>query len=145
MTRALSASVLAGALAAGGACGGKATSPATTSPAAAPAEPRRTVVTDGKVEVLDPITFVEGAADVTPGSTPILDAVAATLASDPSLRLVEVQVSAADGQLAQDRAERILEELVGRGVAPERLRANAVAAEVEAGQDVAFEIIARTP
>ncbi len=85
------------------------------------------VVTDVQApKLIDPIDFT-GEAELTPASSRSLDEVASTLIGNPSLRLVEVQVFVLDGDEAtrQARADRraqvVVDYLVGKGVAAERL------------------------
>lgn len=85
------------------------------------------VVTDTSVVVLDPIKFMPGSPTIEPTSIPMLDAVARTLAGNPSIKLVAVQAFGADGvaalqaRLGATRAQAIVDELVARGVERKRL------------------------
>jgi OmpA-OmpF porin, OOP family len=90
----------------------------------------RVVVTDTQTEILDVIEFTPGTAALVAGSRRTLDAVAETLRGNPSITLVEVQShtwgggdAAANRALSQQRAERIVGELVAAGVEPSRLTA----------------------
>jgi outer membrane protein OmpA-like peptidoglycan-associated protein len=65
--------------------GGKGAAPAAEQP-----DPRRTVVTDTVVEILDPIQFDDAGA-LLPQSTQNLDAIAETLQGNPDIRRIEVQ------------------------------------------------------
>lgn len=102
------------------ACGG--------SPKQEPAEPpAKIVVSDTQLEILDPIAFT-GEAELTPGSHRLLDAVAETFTGNPDIKLVEIGVFVLDGdeaarqQIADRRAQRIVDYLVGKQIAAERLQ-----------------------
>ena len=93
----------------------------------AAANPRR-VVTSSSIEILDPITFVGATPAIAPSSKKIIDAIAQTLQSNPSIRLLEVRASGADASrdqwlLGQRRTFAIIGELVRRGISPARLQA----------------------
>jgi outer membrane protein OmpA-like peptidoglycan-associated protein len=127
---------------------------ATTSPRAPdrPATPPRKVVTETKVEVLDPIRFVGQSAAIDPVSIPILDAIAATLAGNPTIELVEVRAYGADAieqfqaKVGVARAQAIVDQLVARGVAPSRLIAAGQARPPAGAPTVpVFEILQRSP
>ncbi len=105
-------------------------------PAVAPVEPqpapslRRVVVTKTEISILEPIEFIADSTAITLASQPMIDAMSWTLTSNESLRLVEIGVTIGDGvvadrderaRLALDRATVIVEALVARGVARERL------------------------
>jgi outer membrane protein OmpA-like peptidoglycan-associated protein len=103
------------------ACGG--------SPKKEPAkEPGKIVTSETQLEILEPITFT-GEAELTPGSYQTLDAVAATFAGNPDIKLVEIGVFVLDGdeatrqQIADRRAKLIVDYLVGKQIAAERLQA----------------------
>ena len=92
------------------------------------AEPARAVVpgkivTDTRVEILDPIGFVGSTAQIADSSTPTLDALANTLNGNPSILVVEVDAYAASRDIAQARADTVVAALVARGIAPGRLLA----------------------
>jgi hypothetical protein len=97
---------------------------------AAAAEPDRrrpVVTTTSSITILEPIRFLGAGAAIDPRSHPMLDTIAATFVAHTDLELIEVRVYAPDAslgarQLARVRARRIVEALVGRGVAPARLR-----------------------
>ncbi len=94
---------------------------------APPAGKQRTVVTTTDIELLDPIAFLPTSDTIEPRSIHTLDAVAQTLVGNTSILLVEVQAFAPDAlanvraRLAADRARVIVDELVARGVARNRL------------------------
>jgi outer membrane protein OmpA-like peptidoglycan-associated protein len=104
---------------------------ATVTPAPTrPAEPEKkkvTVTTETHFEILDPIKFLPGSATIETTSIPMLDAVARTLAGNPSIKLVAVQAFGADTvarfqvQLGATRAQTIVDALVARGVEAKRL------------------------
>ncbi len=88
----------------------------------------RVVVYRGRIEILDKVYFESGSATVKPISTPILDAVAATLRGNPDILLIEVQghADARGSRLEQERialarARAVVAYLVARGVEPKRL------------------------
>jgi outer membrane protein OmpA-like peptidoglycan-associated protein len=113
---------------------------------------QKTVITDTHVEILDPIRFLVGSPTLDPRSTPTLDAIASTLAGNPSIRLVEVHAYGADtlaqfqARVGADRAQAIVDALVARGVDGKRLLA-AGSATPPAGRSAipVFEIVLRTP
>ena len=94
---------------------------------AQPTEAKRTVVTSTDIELLDPIGFLPTTDAIEPRSIRTLDAIAQTLVANTSIVLVEVQAFAPDAladvraRLAADRARVIVDELVARGVARNRL------------------------
>lgn len=108
---------------------------------AEPAQPGHVVVSGPEIEILGPVEFVPASADIAPRSTGILDAVATTLTSEPTIKLVEVVVHGEDKGLAEKRASRVRDQLIARGVAPERLRASA---GPEATTHIDFAILERT-
>lgn len=86
----------------------------------------RVVVTDSSIEVLDMIFFSKGSATVERRSYPILDAVAAALKGNPSIRKVEVGGHASDDEgdawsLASRRAAAVRQYLIDHGVESRRL------------------------
>jgi outer membrane protein OmpA-like peptidoglycan-associated protein len=97
---------------------------------ALPAHPTRgrVVVTESETTILDVVEFDAGTATLRTTSQPILDAVAATLVGNPSIRLVEVQshtsrIGDHDANLAlsMQRAEVVAAYLVQAGVSSSRL------------------------
>lgn len=90
----------------------------------------RVVVTDTEVEILRDVTFV-GDTISTPALR-TLDTVAATLAGNPDIRLVEVQAN------TLGHAQACVDYLIGQGVEPARL-----AAGLKDGPVVAFLIVQR--
>lgn len=93
-----------------------------------PEQPGKVVVSQGSVEILDPVSFA-GEAELAPSSFPILDSIANTLDGNPSIKRVEVQVHVAEGdeaarqQIADRRAQAIVDYLIGKQIAAGRLRA----------------------
>ncbi|MDC3952850.1 OmpA family protein [Polyangium jinanense] len=88
------------------------------------------IVQDNNVLILEKILFKTGSAEILAQSLPIVDAVAATLKGNPSLKLLEVQGHAdvrgaefANVKLTQARAESVVKALIERGVDASRLRA----------------------
>ncbi len=91
---------------------------------------RGTVVVEGNnIVILKKIYFETDSAQIQERSNPILDAVASTLNGNPQITLVEIQghaderaTDAYNIRLTRDRAAAVLEALVQRGVARDRLR-----------------------
>ncbi len=89
----------------------------------------KVVVTDTEIEILPDVAFVENQPDVAPASTKTLDAVASTLIGNPSILSVEVQAyvgekildPAVRHDLADQRAKKVMEYLIAKGVAADRL------------------------
>jgi outer membrane protein OmpA-like peptidoglycan-associated protein len=85
-------------------------------------------VTSTSITILDQIAFVGVSSVLDPVSFPMLDAVAATLDGNPSIRAMEVSASGADGPaqwqrlLGEERARAIVDYLVHQGVDRVRLR-----------------------
>jgi outer membrane protein OmpA-like peptidoglycan-associated protein len=109
-------------------------------------------VTDTQVEILEPIRFLTGSASLDLRSTPILDAIASTLAGNPSIKLVAVHAYGIDalvqfqGRIGAARAQVVVEELVLRGVARTRLVAQGEAAPPPGVSAMTtFEILTRDP
>ncbi len=87
------------------------------------------VVLGDEVMLLEKIQFETDSAEIKPESFPLLDKIAATLNGNPQLEYIEVQghadERAADDyniRLTRDRAASVVEALVNRGVAANRLR-----------------------
>jgi outer membrane protein OmpA-like peptidoglycan-associated protein len=98
-------------------------------------QPGKVVVSETKVEILEPITFT-GEAELTPSSYQTLDALARTFTGNPSIKLVEVQAfvlddafgdEAARQQIADRRAKLVVDYLIGKQVAASRLIAQGYA------------------
>lgn len=96
------------------------------------AAPRRArvVVTETSIEIVKDIEFVADSTAIVPASMGMIEAMASTLAWNTAIKKMQVTVFIGDGvvadrderaRLAQDRANVIVEELVERGVDPERL------------------------
>jgi outer membrane protein OmpA-like peptidoglycan-associated protein len=96
---------------------------------ASPGARRRVVSTSSSIVILEPIRFRGATAALDPRSNPMLDTIAATFLANTDLELIEVRAYGPDApagarsQLGLARARRIVEALIGRGVAPARLRA----------------------
>jgi outer membrane protein OmpA-like peptidoglycan-associated protein len=89
----------------------------------------RVVISHSSLEILDNIYFISGSAEIKAPSLPIVDAVAATMKGNPSIRLMEVGGHAADNEkdpdgLGMRRAVAIVAALAARGVERDRLRVN---------------------
>jgi hypothetical protein len=83
-------------------------------------------VTDTSMEVLDMIYFGKGSATLERRTYPILDAVAATLKGNPSIRKIEVGGHASDDEgdawsIASRRASAVRQYLIDHGVEARRL------------------------
>jgi outer membrane protein OmpA-like peptidoglycan-associated protein len=95
-------------------------------PPTPPPAKRRVVVTDTKIELLDRIGFFGGSATLTPESTHQLDALADTL-EHTDFASLEVEAFAGDvpqiyqQMLSEQRARRLVDYLVKRGVKRSRL------------------------
>jgi outer membrane protein OmpA-like peptidoglycan-associated protein len=110
------------------------------------------IVTDTKVEILDPITFASASPTINPTSIPIIDAIASTLAGNPSIKLVEVIAYGSDAvpslreSVAIARAQAVVGELIARGVDSRRLRASGEAMPRQGtGPGPTFLILERDP
>lgn len=81
----------------------------------------RVVVTDTAIEILDRVYFRRGSADIQPTSTPVVDAIAATLRGNADIRALEIQGHASDDEpnawdLSGRRALAIKAALESQGV-----------------------------
>jgi outer membrane protein OmpA-like peptidoglycan-associated protein len=86
----------------------------------------RVIIRKGKLEILDKLYFAAGKSSLQPISSPLLDAVAATLNGNPQLVSIEVAGHAADNEagpsaLASARAAAVHDALVDRNVSGARL------------------------
>jgi outer membrane protein OmpA-like peptidoglycan-associated protein len=91
----------------------------------------RVVVTDTAIEILDVIYFEYNKAIIQPRSYPILDAVAATLQGNPSIKLIEIQGHTDDRgndaynlDLSDKRAKSVEKYLAEKGVEANRITAH---------------------
>ncbi len=87
------------------------------------------IIEENSIVILEKIYFETDSAAIMQRSFPIIDAVAATLVGNPHITLIEVQGHADERssdeyniRLTRDRAAAVVEALVQRGVARERLR-----------------------
>jgi OmpA-OmpF porin, OOP family len=87
------------------------------------------IIEENSIVILEKIYFETDSAEILQRSFPIIDAVAATLIGNPHITLVEVQGHADERssdeyniRLTRDRAASVVEALVQRGVARERVR-----------------------
>jgi outer membrane protein OmpA-like peptidoglycan-associated protein len=119
-------------------------------PAAAPAveadppPPKRMVVTETVVEVIDYVNFAPNSAEIVTEEHAGLDAIASTLEENPAITKVEVQGHADASEtdpagIAQARAEAVVAYLVAKGIAADRLVAKGYAADVTMTQDSAAD------
>jgi outer membrane protein OmpA-like peptidoglycan-associated protein len=90
----------------------------------------RVIVTDTAITILDNIYFETNSATLRRVSLPIVDAVAATLAQNPSIVRIEVQGHTDDRgddarnlDLSDRRANAVRDYLIGKGIAAGRLEA----------------------
>jgi outer membrane protein OmpA-like peptidoglycan-associated protein len=90
----------------------------------------RVIIEGSSIVILDKIEFVYDRADIVPKSLPIIDAVASTLKAHPEFELVYVEGHADNRgddnynlQLSQRRVEKVVQELVKKGVDAKRLKA----------------------
>jgi flagellar motor protein MotB len=111
-------------------------------------KPGKVVVTDTEIEILDQVSWA-GEAELTPTSHPILDAIASTLDGNPSIKLVEVEahVANADAEKAKEIGERrakvVVDYLIAKGIAAERLTAKGVALPADGKEHVEFVVAKR--
>jgi outer membrane protein OmpA-like peptidoglycan-associated protein len=89
---------------------------------------RRVVVTSTDIEILDPVSFVDNTAELTPSSDRIIDSVARTLTDNPSILVLEVRGHSDSllhpierAELARQRAEAVAARIVARGIDPARV------------------------
>lgn len=94
-------------------------------------KPGKIVVTETKTEILDPVSFKPGTAELEPRSAPILDAVVSTLQGEPGILEVEVQSHTDERgdddvnlKLSEQRAQIVMKYLAEKGVAASRLTAH---------------------
>ncbi len=87
------------------------------------------IVTETGIQILQQILFERDSAEILPQSFPIVDAVAATLVGNPQILFLEIQGHADERssddynvRLTTDRAAAVLEAIVSRGIARDRLR-----------------------
>lgn len=87
------------------------------------------VIEENQIIILEKIYFATNSAEILAKSFPIVDAVAATMIGNPQITFVEIQGHADERStdqynidLTRDRAASVVQALVERGVAPNRLR-----------------------
>jgi OOP family OmpA-OmpF porin len=90
----------------------------------------RAVVSEKKIELREKVQFATGKATILEASTPLLDEIARILQENPQITRVLVEghtdstgTAALNQRLSQARADAVVNELVKRGVAKERLAA----------------------
>lgn len=88
------------------------------------------VITKNQLQILDQVKFVTGKATLSPASNKLLDNIARVLLSHLEIWKVKVEGhtdnigdAAKNMKLSQDRAQSVVNYLVKKGVAPERLEA----------------------
>jgi len=86
-----------------------------------PAKKKRVVVTETKVELLPEITFAEGTT-LAENAYATIEATATTLTGNPDIELVAVTALAESQELSGQRGRVVMDELIKRGVAAERLK-----------------------
>lgn len=112
---------------------------------------RRVVVVDTSIEILDSIRFVGTTANMTVASSRMLDAVARTLDSNPSITKLEVIAYGNDARtnplgqigLGERRATAIVDALILRGVDPARLVSSGALHPAHANDPVPIFLILR--
>jgi outer membrane protein OmpA-like peptidoglycan-associated protein len=87
------------------------------------------IIEENQIVILEKIYFETDSAVIQPRSFPIIDAVAATLNGNPQIQKIEIQGHADERasdeyniRLTRDRAASVMEAIVQRGVARDRLR-----------------------
>jgi OmpA-OmpF porin, OOP family len=87
------------------------------------------VIQDNNIVILEKIKFRTDSAEILPGSSRLLDAIATTLAHHPEFLLLEIaghaDERASDAynlKLTQDRVNSVMRALIARGIGQERLR-----------------------
>jgi outer membrane protein OmpA-like peptidoglycan-associated protein len=97
-------------------------------PAAPEAPPALAVVTEDRIEIKDKIFFAVNKAVIEERSAPLLDAIAEVLKAHPEIEVLRVEGHTDDTgrrfrnqQLSEQRAEAVVDALVKRGIALERL------------------------
>jgi OmpA-OmpF porin, OOP family len=90
--------------------------------------PKLVRVTDQEIVILEQVQFDTGKATIRPVSNPLLDSVAQVLKEHPEILKLEVQghtdnkgAKALNEKLSKDRAKSVMEALIKRGIAKERL------------------------
>lgn len=85
----------------------------------------RVVVTESRIVILEKIYFTNGSSRIQPRSTPIVDAIAATLVGNPGIHVaVEGHAHTGErgaGSISRRRAEVVRDALVARGVGVARM------------------------
>ena len=92
--------------------------------------PAQVIREDGKFRVLQNIKFRSGSAELDPQSDSILNQVALTLKANPDIKRMRIEGHTDDTggrdmnmRLSQERANAVRSYLIGRGIKPDRLRA----------------------
>lgn len=85
---------------------------------------------DGEFQIIEPVQFEHGSAEITPGGRKVLDQVALVIKANRGLTRVRVEghtdktgPDAVNERLSQQRANEVRRYLIERGVAPQRLQA----------------------
>lgn len=106
----------------------------------------RVVTTETEIEIIEAVKFADGEAVIPDSGHKMLDAIAATLAGNPGITKMQVQASADTLELADMRADAVIDALIDRGVAAERLVPSATTTRVsDAAGDLEFLILERAP
>ena len=98
-------------------------------PPPTPEPPAAVVVADKKIELRETILFGNNNAQIQPQSEPLVDAIAKVLTDHPEIQLVSIEghtddrgKAAHNKKLSEARAKSVLEALVARGIAKDRLK-----------------------
>jgi outer membrane protein OmpA-like peptidoglycan-associated protein len=90
--------------------------------------PPRVVLTESSIKILDKVQFELGSDKLLEISFPLLDDVAAMLADNPQIEVLQVEGhtdstggAARNRELSQSRAESVRDYLIGKGIAKGRL------------------------
>lgn len=90
--------------------------------------PAKVIVEQGKITILEAVRFRTGSADIDPDSNSILDQVALTMKAHPNIKRIRVEGHTDETgshemnvQLSKQRAARVREYLVSKGVRADRL------------------------
>ncbi|MFK7987778.1 MAG: OmpA family protein [Sandaracinaceae bacterium] len=116
----------------------------------------RVTVSESSLHILERLYFASGSSTIQPASTPILDAMAATLNGNPQITGVRVEGHADSSEarpwlISAERAEGVRRALIERGVDGARLETQAYAAtrpihptERERNRRVGFDVVSQS-
>lgn len=108
----------------------------------------RVIVTSNKLEILDKVYFERGGSEVRAASSPVIDALAATLSGNPQLTRIELSGHACPSEpnpreLSERRAAAVRYQLTKRGIAGARLTSRGFGSERPVGDSKTEEGCAR--